>query len=84
MAAVRVRRYTNTGGLAPVLPRGWTQFVKLSQSPVVELEVSVVQGSVLGPLSFTVYCSPVGDEMLSQNMVFTATYTPMTHSSTLP
>jgi len=40
-----------------------TQFVKLGlhQSPVVKLEVDVRLGSVIRPLLFAVYCSPVGD-----------------------
>jgi len=42
---------------------GRTQFVKLGghQSPFVKLEVGIPQGSVLGLLLYTVYCSPVGD-----------------------
>ena len=43
--------------------KGRTQFVKLGrhQSPVVKLEVDVRLGSVIRPLLFAVYCSPVGD-----------------------
>ena len=48
-----------------------SQFVKLRrhQSPVVRLDVSVPQASVLGPLLFAVYCSPVGDIIAEHGVI---------------
>jgi len=50
--------------------RDRTQFVKLGQhqSPVVELDVGIPHGSVLGPLFFTVYYSPVADVIVSHGV----------------
>jgi len=47
-----------------------TQFVKMGhhQSPVIGLEVGIPEGSVLGPLLFATYCSPVANVTTDHGM----------------
>jgi len=51
---------------------GRSQFVKLGshQSPAVSLNVGVPQGSVLGPILFAVYRSPVSDIIAEHGVQF--------------
>jgi len=51
---------------------GWRQFVKMGQhqSSAVDLQVGVPQRSVLGPLLFAAYCSPVADVIASHGVRF--------------
>ena len=53
-------------------PTDRLQFVKLgqSQASVTKLEVGVTQGSVLGPLLFAVYASPVADVIAQHGVQF--------------
>ena len=62
-------RHTSLDWLRSYLS-GCEQFVKIGQhqSDAVPLDVSVPQGSVLGPLLFTEYCSPVA-EVISEHGV---------------
>jgi len=66
-----VDRYT-TRPAAFVLIEIRTQFVKLGQhqSPTVGLDVGVPQGSVLGPMLFAIYCSPVADVIASHRVQY--------------
>jgi len=51
---------------------GREQFVKMGQhqSDTTQLDVGVPQGSVLGPLLFAVYCSPVADVILEHGVKY--------------
>jgi len=61
-------------GIAPSWSQSYlqdrTQFVKLRQhrSSETTMEVGIPQGSVLGPLLFAVYCSPVADVIASHGV----------------
>ena len=56
------------------------QFVKMGQhqSDTVQLDIRVPSGSILGPLLFAMYCSPVAD-VISQHGVKYHQYTDDTH-----
>jgi len=51
---------------------GRTQFIKMGQhkSHSTEVDVGVPQGSVLGPLLFAVYCSPIADVIAHQRVQY--------------
>jgi len=51
---------------------GRTQFIKIGQhgSHATEVDVGVPQESVLGPLLFAVYCSPIADVIAHHNIKY--------------
>ena len=73
-AAVRVRRYSYTAGLAPVVPRGPDPVCQAGSASVTCPGIRGRRSSgvcaVLGPLLFAVCCSPVRDVIIDNDVYY--------------